>query len=276
MNPRSAASRAPRGHGIGTDPLVDRLVEPVPRGVVLSIRSVVWFGAQLAAVTIGQWLVAGLYAVVAGIASAQTARSWRAVGVRPYRAIAGWGAVVVIAAALVGLAWAGVALLALVVAALVVAIVSPASGPVLEVAGATVRSALGPAIVGVAMVQVTGQGWSLVVMLVVLAAGYDLGCTVWSSDGAGPVVGRVAGMVTVVVLTVAATAVHTVLRIDPFTSTIAVVVFGVMAATLFPLGPMVASALLPAADAPAPALRRIDVMIVAAPVWMMAMWGYAG
>jgi hypothetical protein len=33
---------------------------------------------------------------------------------------------------------------------------------------------------------------------------------------------------------------------------------------------------LPSASAEAPALRRIDVLMVAAPIWLAAMWGYLG
>jgi hypothetical protein len=259
-----------------TDPLADRLIEPVPGGFALSIRSVVWLVVQMAAATVGRLLVVALYAPVAGIAGAQTARCWRSAGLRSHQGVAGWGAFGVTVASVAGLMWAGSGLFVVVVAALVAGGLKPGPGGLLASAGATVRSALGPAVVGVSVVQLAGISWSLLVMLIVLAAGYDVACNVWSSDGAGLLIGRVVGIATVAVLTVASTAVHTVFRIDPFMSTWAVAVFAGMAAVLFPLGPMAASALLPAANAWAPAFRRLDSLLVTAPVWMAAMWGYLG
>ena len=44
-------------------------------------------------------------------------------------------------------------------------------------------------------------------------------------------------------------------------------VFGGFAALLCPLGQVVASALLPRADAPAPALRRLDSLLLLGPTW---------
>lgn len=258
----------------GTDPLAERLIEPVPGGFFLGVRSVLWLALQLTAAIAGKLAVGGLFIVVGGLSAAQTARTWRAAGLRAHQGVAGWGAAVVVAASLWDLAWAGGALIGVVAAAVGLAVVRSGPGGVVVSAGSTVRSAVGPAAVGVAMVQLASVSWSLVVMLVVLAAGYDLACNVWSSDGAGPLVGRVMGVATVVVLTLGATAVHTVLRVDPFATTAGVVVFGAMAAVLLPLGPMVASVILPAPDASAPALRRLDALLVAAPVWMVAMWGY--
>lgn len=246
----------------------------MPGGVFLAVRSVLWLALQLAAAIAGKLAVAGLFTVVGGLSAAQTARTWRAAGLRAHQGVAGWGAAVVVAVSFWDLAWAGGALLGVVVAAVGVAVGRLGPGGVAANAGSTVRSAVGPAAVGVAMVQLASVSWSLVVLVVVLASGYDLACNVWSSDGAGPLVGRVVGVATVVVLTTGATAVHTVLRVDPFATTAGVVVFGAMAAVLLPLGPMVASLLLPAPDAQAPALRRLDSLLVVAPVWMVAMWGY--
>jgi hypothetical protein len=83
-------------------------------------------------------------------------------------------------------------------------------------------------------------------------------------------------MVSVGVATLAFTVLHTVFRLEPFGPTLSLVVFGGLAAVLSPLGPLVASATLPAAGAPAAALRRIDSLAVAAPVWLVTMWGYLG
>jgi len=258
------------------DPLAERLIEPVRTGFALGARSLLWAVLLVPAVALGSSGVAVVFAALGGVAGAQTARAWRGAGLRPSRAVAGWGPLLLTLVSVMGLQWAGAGLVALVVAAVVAGFMVPGPGGVLVTTGATVRSALGPAIVGVSMVQLAELGWAVVGMLLLLALGYDLACHVWSSDGAGVVVGRVVGMVTVLVLTLAVSAVHTLFELDPFGPVAAVWVFGALAAVLCPLGPMVASALLPSAAASAPALRRLDSLIVAAPLWMAAMWGYLG
>ncbi|MDQ3106998.1 MAG: hypothetical protein M3Q68_04255, partial [Actinomycetota bacterium] len=47
-------------------------------------------------------------------------------------------------------------------------------------------------------------------------------------------------------------------------------VLGAVVAVLAPLGPLVATALLGRAEAPVPALRRLDAYLVAGPVWAVA------
>ena len=259
-----------------SDPLAERLIEPVRYGFALGFRSLLWAVVLVPAIALGASGVAVMFALVGGVAGAQTARAWRASGLRPSRAVAGWGPLLLTLVSVLGLSWAGAGMVVLVLAALVAAVMAPGPGGVLVTMGATVRSALGPAIVGVSMVQLADLGWAVVGMLALLAIGYDLACHVWSSDGAGPVVGRVVGMVTVLVLTLAVSAVHTLFALDPFGPAASVWVFGALAAVLCPLGPMVGSALLPSASASAPALRRLDSLIVVAPVWMAAMWGYLG
>jgi hypothetical protein len=258
---------------IGFDPL-GRLAAPVRPGAVRALFSLGWVVLVAMAVFLGPWGVALLFGVLGGIAALQSSRAWRAAGLRPNRAVAGWSPPLLAALAVLGLGWAGLGMFSVVVAAFVVAVVAPGPGGVLVTAGSTVRCALAPVAVAVAMVQLAEVSWASVAVLLVLAAGYDLGCHVWSSDGSGHVVGWVAGIITVVVFTFALSAVHTVFELEPFGPLASVWVFGGLAATLCPLGPLVASAMLPAADAEAPALRRLDSLVVAAPIWLFAMWGY--
>jgi hypothetical protein len=263
-----------RGNGGPGFDLLTRYGAPVRPGAVRALFSLAWAAVAALAVVVGPWGMAILFAAVGSIAALQTARAWRAAGMRPSRVVAGSAPVVLAILALLGLGWAGLGVLFVVVVAIVVAVVDPGPGGVLATGGNTVRCALGPMAVAVAMVQLAEISWPAVAVLLVLAAGYDLGCHVWSSDGSGHVVGWLAGIITVLVLTLAVSAVHTVFELEPFGPLASVWVFGGLAATLCPIGPLVASALLPAADAPAPALRRIDALVVAAPVWLFAMWGY--
>lgn len=50
--------------------------------------------------------------------------------------------------------------------------------------------------------------------------------------------------------------------------------FGAIAAGLCPLGQLMGSAILPRSDAKAPAVRRLDSLLVLGPVWVVAMWSY--
>jgi len=58
-----------------------------------------------------------------------------------------------------------------------------------------------------------------------------------------------------------------VLRVPPFDGT-PVFAFAALAAVLCPAGQLAASAILPAADAHAPSVRRIDSLLILAPVWV--------
>ena len=267
-----SARRAPAA----PDPLVERIVEPPVAGLVHTPLALAWVAGQAAALWLGSWALAVLFGVVGAVAALQTMRAWERAGVWSVAAVVGAGPPAVILASLLGFQWAGMALFAVVALAVVGSVAVPRRDGVLLSAGMTVRCVVAPSVVGVAVVGLDEVGWAPALMLLVLAAGYDLGTYIWSGDGAGALVARIVGVLTVVVGTLAFSAVHTVFELEPFGPTISVWVFGGLAAALFPLGPIAASLLLPTADAGAPALRRIDSLILAAPLWLVALWGYVG
>jgi len=258
------------------DPLVERVIEPPVTGFVHTPLALAWVAGQGVALWLGAWALAVLFAAVGTVAALQTMRAWERAGVWSVTVVVGAGPPLVVLGSLAGLQWAGMALFAVVVFAFVGSVVVPRRGGVLLGTGMTVRCVVAPAVVGVAVVGLDDLGWAPALMLLALAAGYDLGTHVWGGVGAGALAGRVVGVVTVLVGTLAFSAVHTVFELEPFGPTLTVWVFGGLAATLLPLGPIVASLLLPTADAPAPALRRLDSLIVAAPLWLVALWGYVG
>ena len=253
-----------------------RLVEPPVTGLVHTPLALLWVAGQALALWLGPWALALLFAGIGAVAALQTMRAWERAGVWSVVVVVGIGPPVVVLASLLGPQWAGMALLVVVLVAVVGAAVVPRRGGVLLSAGTTMRCVMAPALVGVGVVGLADIGLAPALMLLVLAAGYDLGTHVWGGDGGGALVGRFVGVLTVLVGTLAFSAVHTVFELTPFGPVSSVWVFGGLAATLCPLGPMVASLLLPTADAAAPALRRIDSLLLAAPLWLVAMWGYLG
>lgn len=267
---------SPRRAPAPPDPVVERIVEPPVVGIVHTPLAVAWLAGQLAAVWLGSWALALLFGIVGGLAALQSARAWQRAGVGTMTAVVGIGPPAVVVASVAGLEWAGAALLAVVALAIAGSLAVPREGGPLLSAGMTMRCVVAPAVVGVAVVGLDDLGWAPALMLLVLAAAYDLGTYVWGGDGVSALVARIVGVLTAMVATLAFSAVHTVFELEPFGPTVSVWVFGGLAATLLPLGPIVASLLLPSADASAPALRRIDALIVAAPVWLVALWGYVG
>lgn len=238
--------------------------------------SVVWGVVLVVALVVGPVGLAVVFGAVGGVAATQSVRVWRQAGLAPSRAVAGLGPLVAALLAVPGPTWAGIGVLVFSGASLAHAVVRGGPGGPLATVGATLRCGLLPTVVAVAVVLLAGIGWAAVAFLVVCAIAYDVGNHLWSADTTSPVAGPVAGMVSVGVATLAFTVLHTVFRLEPFGPTLSLLVFGGLAAVLSPLGPLVASATLPAAGAPAAALRRIDSLAVAAPVWLVTMWGYLG
>ena len=100
------------------------------------------------------------------------------------------------------------------------------------------------------------------VTLVLLVAAYEVGDYVVGSGASSSVEGPVAGIVAIA----ATCLLVAVLRVPPFDGA-PVFVFGGFAALGCPLGQVLGSALLPSADAHAPALRRLDSLLLLGPAW---------
>ncbi|MSO87727.1 MAG: hypothetical protein EXQ71_09440 [Acidimicrobiia bacterium] len=122
-----------------------------------------------------------------------------------------------------------------------------------------------PGLVGLSMVLLDGidQGSALVLLLLVSA--YEIGDYIVGSGARTPYEGPAAGLVAVVVITfiVSTTPISALSFGDSW-------IFGLVVAVGAPGGQVLASALLPTATGPASALRRIDSLLLVAPVWC---WG---
>ena len=123
---------------------------------------------------------------------------------------------------------------------------------------------------GCAVVVGRTDRFALLILLVLVSA-YEVGDYLVGTGAGTPVEGPIAGVVAVAALTFTLS----VFQLGPF-DTQAAWVFGGLAAVLTPLGPMVASTLVPTASSGGPALRRLDSWILVAPAWMWMLWSYLG
>jgi hypothetical protein len=121
------------------------------------------------------------------------------------------------------------------------------------------------AVAGGAMVVIRAESVAAAVILFGLVSAYETGDFLVGSAASNPIEGPLAGGAAVIV----AGFPMALLLVEPF---------DVMGATLLaiaalccPVGQWIASAVLPRPDAYAPALRRIDTLLLLAPVWAIAL-----
>ncbi len=230
-----------------------------------------WFGAVISALLLGRGALAFLYAAVAGVAGLQAARGWRRAGRHPHRPAAGVLAATLPIAAAVSTLVLGGALLALAGTAYYLALVAGHRGslPVID-AGYTVQCALFPGMAAAGLVLSHRFETGAAVALVLMVSAYESGDYLIGSGARFAIEGPLAGALAILVVTFGVSAVG----VNPFEFPTAFG-FGALAAVLCPLGQLLGSAILPSAAAPAPALRRLDSLLVLAPAWAWLVGAYA-
>lgn len=238
-----------------------RALEERPRVVGPHARlGVVWFALLMAALAAGRIGLVVLLAPCAGLAALQAARSRRA-HPRPSAPVAAAGATLLVVAAALGPAAVGVvafALVGTVVAGVVVggnAKVEP--GLTLLVAGAVGLAAASP-------VLLLRDGIVPVLVLLTYAAVHDASAYVVGTGAGSAWEGPAAGAASIVAVTLGVAAV----LVPPFRGATPWLLGG-LAIVLAPLGPYAASALMGDRRANVPALRRIDSLLVLAPIWCL-------
>lgn len=223
----------------------------------------VWGAVAVVATATGAVAAAVAFAAVALGAAGQACRAWRREPRRPYRPVAVAGAVLVA--------------------------LSGAGGPVAVVAASVIT---GVAALGAAQARLGRREWdATLTAAIALVAGVasagvplarsELGATPalvllgtvllaeasWFVVGSGARTGFDAPVASTAAIGAVSMAVAAVL-VPPFRGA-SPWVLGAVAAVLVPLGPFVASMILPRANAFAPALRRIDGFLVVSPVWVL-------
>ena len=228
---------------------------------------VAWFVGALAATVVSPYTAAVAFAIAAGFAGRQIVRAWGSVSWQADIA-AGIAALPVLAAAVAGVPGAiGAAVLGVVVA--IGAACSP-DGARLRGSGGRVAAAgimmlaLVPALGAACVVLVRSHSMVAAAVLVVVASAYELGDYIVGSGASNPVEGPLAGITTALLIGVPLA----VMLVNPFDDA-GTPLLG-FAAAACPFGQIAASGLLPDAGASAPALRRIDTLLVLGPLWAAA------
>lgn len=207
--------------------------------------------------------LATLYAVVAGVAAMQVVDAWHAVRSGSDRWVAALGASTLPMLATLGARPLGAGLLVLVGAALAAAALrQDRQLTLLSAAGHTVLAAGLCGGASAAMVLLADYEIGAVIILVVFLMVYDASDYLVGSGAANGFEGPIAGglMIAAVAAVVAVTGVPPFRGADVWT-------FALLAALACPAGQLLASAVLPDASVRAPALRRLDSLLIVAPAW---------
>jgi len=229
-----------------------------------------WFALNIVALVVGVWGVAFLYSATAGIAALQTAREWRKNGTYPHRVAAGAGAAAIGIAGAISTRLVGIVILGFVGAAVFLASSAAAAtkrrnARPIDDAAFTVRCALFVGFAAACMATTTRLSTTAAVGLVLVVASYEVGDYIVGSGARNSFEGPIAGATAIVVVTFAITAVG----LKPFVFPGSFALAG-LAAVLCPAGQLLASLILPKVDAAAGGLRRIDSLLLLAPVWAVA------
>ncbi|HEX2700984.1 MAG TPA: hypothetical protein VHM89_12350 [Acidimicrobiales bacterium] len=238
-----------------------RSLEERPRVVGPHARlGLVWYMGSLAALAAGRPGLAALLAPTAGLAALQAVRS-RRTRPRPSAPVAAAGAALLVVAAAAGPAAMGVVAL-VVVGTVVAAVAVGGSGKVEPVVTLVAAGVVGLA--AASPVLLLARGIVPVFVLLTFAAVHDASVYVVGTGATSAWEGPAAGAASIAAVTLAVAAV----LVPPFRGATPWVLGG-LAVVLAPLGPYAASALMGDRRANVPALRRIDSLLVLAPVWCL-------
>ena len=228
-------------------------------GVGWAIAVIVALGAR----PLRPYGLAGLFAIVAGAAAAQILDAHRGRDTTSDRRVAAYGASALPILATAGGRVLGVGILALVVVSLVGVVSFPdAHRALFSRAGHIVAAATICGGAAASLVLLADYEIGAVIILLTFVLVYDASDYVVGSGASNGVEGPLAGILFIAVTAFLFAETHG----PPFHGR-DIWSFAVLAMLGCPLGQLIASALLPQAGSRAPALRRLDSLLVVAPAW---------
>lgn len=236
---------------------------------------VAWFVGAIVAFALGLVGIVLYFGVAFGAAASHTLRTWRARGndVDPMIALGSTAVVVVLAAFGPQLMGLGVIAAAGLAIAASLETGDEESGPRVAMGkvGLILQCTLPPAVAGGAVVLLADREIWSAIAIVLLASAYESGDYLIGSGAANNVEGPVAGAAAVLVMSMAIAAGG----FPPFDVGEAML-FGLAVAPLAFAGQYLATAMLPHSRAFAPALRRVDSLLLSAPIWYFAIGAVIG
>lgn len=222
---------------------------------------IVWATVTGLALALGALPLALWLAVCAAVAALQTLRVWVARRERPLGVLT-----ILVAAALPLAAASGLAAMNAVIASAMAAmflgrILYPTRAPIRDVGlSLVIAMAIGLAAASAVYLRTINLGAPM--FLLACAAAYDTGAYLVGTGAKSAWEGPVGGVAALVPLTLLAA-----VALEPPFQGGSPMMLGLVAAVLAPLGPLAGSALLGDRSASAPALRRLDSLLVMGPVW---------
>jgi hypothetical protein len=226
---------------------------------------IAWFIGSIAALAFGPVATALWFGVAFAAAGSHALRTWRARGADVDPRVALGGVAVTVAAAAVHPRAMGVAVLGLAAGAVALALRrlgDGGTGRAVAQAGLVLQAALPTAVAGGCFVLLADLEIWAAVSLVLLVSAYETGDFLVGSGSVSAFEGPLAGGVAVLVVTLVVAA----LGFPPFDVGEAFA-FGLLVAPCAFAGQILASVMLPHARAFAPALRRVDSLLLTAPLW---------
>lgn len=231
---------------------------------------ILWFIGAMGAFTIGVPAVVVYFGVAFAAAASHSTRTWRARGYGTDPRVALCATAGVVVASAFGSQAMGAAVLVLVAVAMVASSGEAGSSSGIEgfVArtGLLLQTTLPTSVAGGCLVLLADLEIWAAISLVLIVSAYETGDFLIGSGASNAVEGPVAGFAAVVVtsLAVAASGVS-------FESVVTAMIFGLAVAPLAFAGQLVGSGILPHSRAFAPALRRVDSLLLAAPFWYVGL-----
>lgn len=232
---------------------------------------ILWFAAIAASASLSTWGLAVVAASVAGLAGLQAGAAWFP-QFGPTKWWTAGAAFVVGLSGVIGplglVAGAGMGMVLLLVYIALNPVHARSTGELLDV---LIRSSLPAGIAAGSLVALRDVSPGAVLLLIALVSAYEVGDFLIGSGSSNAVEGPVSGLVALG----AVAFVFWIVPPRPFTTT-SVLLFAALAGVCCPLGQIVAAGLLPRGSSWAPALRRIDSYLLAAPLWLVLLWSVSG
>jgi hypothetical protein len=219
-----------------------------------------WAFCTVALAIPGRPLLGVWFAALAGLAAVQVTKAWMGRGERPVSWLAVAGAAAIPLAAIGGVKTVNVVIVVTFVLVLLTRVNLMTKAPSRDVA-LTMIIALPIGLAAASPVLLRGLGLAPPLALLAFAAFHDVGAYLVGTGAAGWWEGPVAGVASIVCVTLfVAVLVPSFHGGSPF-------LLGLLAMVLAPVGPLVGSIVLGDRDAHAPALRRLDSLLLLGPVW---------